>query len=71
MSTEFGTISCEVFNTEIEVYTSLNSLRLLIRDDDELEYKGIKVVLTEETYKEFMTAMETAAAHLGWKKEGE
>lgn len=62
MSTEYGEIKCPLFESTLEVYTS-NGVRILVKDKD----NGIKITMTEETWRKLITILEVAGNQYKWE----
>lgn len=71
MSTTFTALECAMDKkTKMEVYTGLSIIgsvvKLFIYDKD--TENGRKLTLTEETWRELITALETAGNSIGWEE---
>lgn len=62
MSTDFGVIKSGRYDTIAEVYTSIKTDGAVIFIHDVDKETGIKFVVNDDNYDEFITAIETALA---------
>ena len=68
MSTTIARIKSERGSNVIDVYVSSVSDSITVFVHEEKINVGHKVLLTEETWRELITALEVAGNHKGWEQ---